>query len=82
MRPGSALLADLAADPDPWRNVCVHCIYTPYDLMILPATSSVLAGAHSVHRIPVAIHRFMLRDRRVLDRVARLLRAHAPSDRA
>jgi triacylglycerol lipase len=73
MRPGSALLADLASDATPFGAVEVHCIYTPYDLMIVPSTSSVLPGARSVHRVPVALHRLMIHDRRVLDVVARLL---------
>jgi triacylglycerol lipase len=75
MRPASAFLNDLAGDRDPWGSVEVHCIYTPFDLTILPAKSSLLTGARSVHRVPVLIHRAMLRDTRVLDIVARLLRA-------
>lgn len=73
MRPGSALLADLAGDAAPWGDVEVHCIYTPYDLMIVPSTSSVLPGVHSVHRVPVPVHRWMIQDPRVHDLVARLL---------
>jgi triacylglycerol lipase len=73
MRPGSALLADLERDPAPFGDVAVHCVYTPYDLMIVPATSSVLPGALSVHRIPVPVHRWMIRDPRVHDTVAQLL---------
>jgi triacylglycerol lipase len=73
MRPQSALLRALEADIDPFGAVEVHCIYTPFDLMIVPATSSVLRGAHSVHRLPVALHRWMIRDPRVLDLVAQLL---------
>jgi len=75
MRPGGALLCDLELDVAPFADVEVHCVYTPYDLMIVPATSALIAGARSVHRIPVPIHRMMLRDPRVLDIVARLLRA-------
>lgn len=75
MRPGSALLRDLAADADPFGGVEVHCVYTPYDLMIMPARSSVLAGVASAHAIPVALHRWMIGDARVLDHVARLLLA-------
>jgi triacylglycerol lipase len=75
MRPRSALLADLAADEDPWGEVEVHCIYTPYDMMIVPSESSILTGARSVHRVPVPVHRWMLKDRRVLDLVAKLLTA-------
>jgi triacylglycerol lipase len=75
MRPGSALLRDLDADERPFGDVEVHCIYTSLDLMILPATSSVLRNARSVHRLRVPIHRWMLRDRGVLDIVAGILRA-------
>jgi len=73
MRPRSALLRALEADTDPFGNVEVHCIYTPLDLMIVPATSSILRGAHSVHRLPIPLHRWMIRDSRVLDLVASLL---------
>ncbi len=74
MRPGSALLRDLASDPDPFGSVQVHCLYTPFDLMILPAKSSILAHAHSIEALPVPMHRLMIRDARVLDRIAQLLR--------
>lgn len=73
MRPGSALIQDLERDPDPWSDVQTHVIYTPFDLTILPATSSELRGARSTHRIPVALHRWMIKDARVLDLTAKLL---------
>ncbi len=75
MRPGSALLADLARDPAPLAGVEVHCVYTPFDLMVTPAKSAVLAGARSVTSFPVAMHRFMVSDARVLDHVAAVLSA-------
>jgi triacylglycerol lipase len=75
MRPGSPLLVDLAADVDPWGAVEVHCLYTPFDLTIMPATSGILRGARTTTRVPVAIHRLMMGDARVLDRVVALLRA-------
>jgi triacylglycerol esterase/lipase EstA (alpha/beta hydrolase family) len=75
MRPGSALLRDLETDRDPWGEVEVHCVYTPYDLMIVPARSSVLEGATTVCTFPVVMHRMMIRDARVLDHVARILGA-------
>jgi triacylglycerol lipase len=74
MRPNSALLRELASDPDPFGPVDVHCVYTPFDLMILPAKSSILAGARSVRAIRVAIHGLMIFDRRVQDHVAAVLR--------
>jgi triacylglycerol lipase len=70
MRPGSALLRDLDADPDPWGEVEVHCIYTELDLMIRPPGSSVLRGAHATHCLRVPLHRWMIRDPGVLDLVA------------
>lgn len=75
MRPGSAFLQDLAADPDPFGPVEVHCVYTPLDLMIVPATSSVLGAAKSVRSFVVALHSLMLWDGRVLDHVAGVLGA-------
>lgn len=74
MRPGSPFLRSLAADPDPWGKTRVHCLYTPFDVMIVPATSSVLPGARSIEAVRVPIHRLMLSDPRVLDAVAARLR--------
>lgn len=77
MRPHSALIQDLERDADPWGDVETHVIYTPFDLTILPATSSELRGARSTHRVPVPVHRWMIRDPRVLDLTAKLLTARA-----
>jgi len=74
MRPNSDLLRDLAADADPFGAVDVHCVYTPFDVMILPAKSSVLPGARSVRSIGVVMHGLMIFDRRVHDHVAEVLR--------
>jgi len=60
MRPGSPLLVDLASDDDPWGDVEVHTVRTPYDLMILPSGSSRLPGARLDHRIGVPLHRWMI----------------------
>lgn len=75
MRPGSALLCDLEADEDPWGQVEAHVLYTPLDLMILPARSSVLRKAASEQTIPVVFHPLMLSDRRVIERITSLLGA-------
>lgn len=75
MRPDSALLRELAADEAPFGDVEVHCLYTPYDLMIVPATSSVLPGARSVRRLEVPIHRMMITQRAALDAIAQALRS-------
>jgi triacylglycerol lipase len=75
MRPASALLRDLAGDADPFGAVEVHGIYTPYDLMIVPAKSSILPGMRSVRAFPVPLHRLLVRDARVFDHIAAILRA-------
>ena len=80
MRPGSSLLRDLDADPDPWGEVEVHCLYTSLDLMIVPATSSVLRGARATHCVRVPLHRWMISDPGVLDLVARCLLHDAPCE--
>jgi triacylglycerol esterase/lipase EstA (alpha/beta hydrolase family) len=80
MRPESALLARLKDDVSHLPEVAVHCLYTPFDAMIVPTHSSVLRGARSVHRLPVALHRWMLSDARVLSLVPRLLREAHSSD--
>jgi len=74
MRPGSALIRELEADAEGFGGVEVHCLYTPYDLMIVPAESSVLPGAKSVQRVGVPIHRMMITDRNALDAIASVLR--------
>ena len=73
MRPRSSLLRDLAGHDDVWREVELHCLWTPFDLMILPARSGVLPGARSVLRFPVLLHRHMIRDRRVIEAVLGIL---------
>lgn len=74
MRPRSALLRELEADPDPWGACEVHVLYTPFDLMILPATSSRLPGARSETVVPVALHRWMIEHPDALAHVVRILR--------
>ena len=73
MRPGSAFLRDLHADPDPWGKVELHCLWTPFDLMIVPSSSSVLSSARTSQRFQVGLHRWMVSDRRVLDAVTAIL---------
>ncbi|MDQ3034441.1 MAG: lipase [Myxococcota bacterium] len=73
MRPGSPLLRELGGDADPWGEVEVHVMYTPYDLMIVPATSSRLPGARSETRLPIALHRWMIEDPRAIARVVEIL---------
>lgn len=74
MRPNSPFLRALGEGCEPLGDVNVHCIYTPFDLSIVPGRSGCLKGARSTHVVPVLVHRWMLSDGRVADLVASLLR--------
>lgn len=75
LRVGSAFLADLNRD---WESTAqkiqVTSIWTPFDLMIVPANSSRLKGATDVV-VPVLLHPWMLRDERCAQAVATALAA-------
>lgn len=63
LRPGSPVYRRLNGSLASLSGVRHTAIWTPLDLMILPAWSSQLPGARDV-RIPVALHPWMLRDAR------------------
>ncbi|MFO0678015.1 MAG: alpha/beta fold hydrolase [Polyangiaceae bacterium] len=65
MRRGSPLLTDLAEGTPSRGSTEFVTFRTPYDLMIVPSTSSRLPGVRDVE-FPVALHRWMIRDERVL----------------
>jgi triacylglycerol lipase len=72
MRPGSAFLADLNGDIRVLELVSLVSIWTPFDLMIMPATSSrVRVGRSIAVRTPA--HPLLVRDRRVLELVRGIL---------
>lgn len=68
LRPGSAFLADLNGDPSGLAPVRCTSIWTPFDLMILPAASSRVPWARNV-TVPVLLHPWMVEDVRVLHAV-------------
>jgi len=72
MRPGSRFLSDLNAGGDRWGDLEVFSFWSPLDLVVIPATSSVLAGAHN-RAFPVALHHQMLSDNRVIGAVIQAL---------
>lgn len=76
MRPKSSLLMQLDRDADPWGDVEVHTMWTPYDLMIVPPHSSQLRGAAADHRLTIGLHRWMITHPRAVERVVSIL---APS---
>lgn len=80
LRIGSPFLADLNQDWEKTtRKVRVTSIWTPFDLMIVPSTSSRLKGASEV-MLPVALHPWMLQDDRCAQAVAAALRDQSSSD--
>ena len=74
MRPGSAWLRDLSADKNAWGGVEVFSFWTPLDLMIVPAHSSILEQGQT-RTFGVLLHPWMLSDKRVIEAVAQTLTA-------
>jgi len=72
MRPGSSFLRKLDSDKQMLNKVRFATIWSPLDLMIVPANSSVIPEARSVP-VTVVAHPLMIRDRRVLRQVERAL---------
>lgn len=72
MRPGSRFLQDLNTGDGRWGEVEVFSFWTPLDLVVVPATSSVLEGAHN-QAFRVALHHQMLSDDRVIEAVIQAL---------
>ncbi len=72
MRPGSDFLKDLDRDRHQLKRIPFTSIWTPWDLMIVPAAISIIPEARPV-RIGVLAHPLMMRDRRVLQIVEQAL---------
>lgn len=76
MRPNSRFLRDINAGGGHWGEVEVFSFWSPLDLMVIPATSSVLKDADN-RAFPVVLHHRMLSDDRVIEAVVQAL---APAD--
>ncbi|MBD2776840.1 esterase/lipase family protein [Iningainema tapete] len=72
MRPNNSFLQDLNQDVDMLKQVNFTSIWTPYDLMIVPANSSQMRVGRQVI-VPVLTHAGMLTDIRSLAAVAEAL---------
>jgi triacylglycerol esterase/lipase EstA (alpha/beta hydrolase family) len=72
MRPNSDFINDLNSDVEMLKQLNFTSIWTPYDLMILPAESSQI-GIDKEVILPVILHPLMLTDIRVLRIVAKAL---------
>ncbi|MFN6537113.1 MAG: esterase/lipase family protein [Nostoc sp. EkiNYC01] len=72
MRPNSLFLQDLNSDVDMLKQLNFTSIWTPYDLMIVPAKSSqMLVGKEMV--LPVVLHSWMLTNSKTLAVVSQIL---------
>lgn len=78
MRPGSLFLQDLDRDVASLTAIDVLSLWTPFDLMIIPAKSSVL-GVGKELQVPVLLHDWMIKDTRVLTAIASFLSAEQDS---
>ncbi|MTJ47990.1 triacylglycerol lipase [Dolichospermum sp. UHCC 0259] len=78
MRPHSDFLNDLNSDVEMLKELNFTSIWTPYDLMILPATSSQLGIGKDI-TLPVLLHPLMLTDSRTLSIVANILKKSVKS---
>lgn len=73
MRPNSAFLNDLNQDVLMLNRLNFTSVWTPMDLMIVPATSSQLPVGKNI-QVNVPLHSWMVRDSRGLEAVANALR--------
>lgn len=73
MRPDSDFIKDLNQDCQHRLNQ-IKCtfIWTPYDLMIVPASSTLLGIGREI-QIPVILHAWMVKDQRVLKAIKEAL---------
>jgi len=74
MRPGSKFLAAIDADVPRYAGTRWVTIRTPFDLIILPSTSTELPWAKN-YCIPVVAHPLLVTSRRVLDLILETLAA-------
>ena len=72
MRPSSSLIQDLNQDVEMLEQLNFTSIWTPFDLMIVPAKSSRLPVGREVV-LPVAAHAWMLKDSRSIQSVVTAL---------
>jgi len=72
MRPTSPLLMELNRELHHLDRINVTTLWTPMDLMIVPARSSCL-GIGQDYQVPVGLHPWMLYDRRSLERITAAL---------
>lgn len=80
MRPNSALLRDLNSDAHILSQINFTSIWTPYDMMIVPANSSRMPVGDNIV-VPVLTHAWMLIDQKSWSAIADALLSPIKSDR-
>lgn len=79
MRPNSRLLKDLNSDAQILSQINFTSIWTPYDMMIVPANSSKMPVANNIV-VSVFNHAWMLTDEKSLSAIATALSASVSSE--
>ena len=74
MRPQSCLLKDLNSDVQMLSQINFTSIWTPFDMMIVPADSSKMPVGDNL-TVPVLVHAWMLADEKSLSAIATALSA-------
>jgi triacylglycerol lipase len=72
MRPDSTFMKDLSSDVNRLKSLNFTSLWTPFDLIILPPSSSQL-GIGTEQSIPILAHPLMVSDRRSLDAIVTAL---------
>jgi triacylglycerol lipase len=72
MRPGHKFMTDLGRDVESLNRLNFTSLWTPFDLIILPPSSSQL-GIGTEIAVPVLAHPLMVADRRCLEEIATAL---------
>jgi len=75
MARNSSFLKELNEDLSNHKKLKILSIWTPFDLMILPASSSVLIGAVNV-KVPVALHPLIPKSSKVIALVKKFILEH------
>jgi len=74
MMPASPVFVALKSSKASWGDVEVHSLYTPNDVIIVPANSSVIEGAHVKSFPHVTLHHQMVKSKEVLKYLADVLK--------
>lgn len=72
MRSGSSFLQDLNRDITSLAQIDLLSLWTPFDLMVIPASSSVIPLGKEV-KLPVLLHDWMIKDKQALQAMVAFL---------